>query len=125
MCRNDLESLAIFNVSYHIVFNILLTILLFTVDISYNIAYKILSTILYYHNGSWQIYLRRNSLHTEGHSYHIVFNILLTILLFTVDISYNITYKNCLQYCITIMVSGRFTYVGTPYTRTDTGQTSV
>jgi hypothetical protein len=33
------------------VFNILLTILLFTVDISYNIAYKILSTILYYHNG--------------------------------------------------------------------------
>ena len=51
MCRNDLESLAIFNVSYHIVFNILLTILLFTVDISYNIAYKILSTILYYQNG--------------------------------------------------------------------------
>ena len=70
MCRNNLESLAIFNLSYHIVFNILLIILLFTVELSYNIV------------------------------------------LFTVNISYNI-----------VMVSGRFTYVGIPYTRTDTGQT--
>jgi hypothetical protein len=43
-----------------------------------------------------------------------------TVLLFTVDISYNIVYKIL---SITIMVSGRFTYVGIPYTRTDTGQT--
>ena len=63
---------------------------------------------------------RRESLAIFNLSYHIVFNILLTILLFTVDISYNIVYKIL---SITIMVSGRFTYVGIPYTRTDTGQT--
>ena len=33
--------------------------------------------------------------------------------------------RHIIQYCVQniIMVSGRFTYVGTPYTRTDTGQT--
>ena len=48
MCRNNLESLAIFKISYNIAYKILFTIQMFNVEISYNIAYKILFTILYY-----------------------------------------------------------------------------
>ncbi len=84
--------LTIFNISYHIAYNILFTILLFTVvldfcmlpysaapllaifKISYHIAYNILFTILLFMYitilggaiGWWRIYLGRNSLHTDG-----------------------------------------------------------
>ena len=47
--------LAIFNISYHIAYNILFTILLF-----------MYITILGGAIGWWRIYLRRNSLHTDG-----------------------------------------------------------
>jgi hypothetical protein len=55
--------LAIFNISYHIVYNILFTILLFIV---FNVVLDICITILGSAIGWWRIYLRRNSLHTDG-----------------------------------------------------------
>jgi len=48
-------------------------------------------------------------------SYNIAYKILFTILYYHNTI---LRTKYCLQYCITILVSGGFTYVGIPYTQT-------
>ncbi len=112
--------LAIFNISYNIANKILFTIQMINVDISYNIVYKILITILYYHTGQWRIYLCRNSLHTDGHqTKYCIQKILFTIFRCLMQTYHTILRtKYCLQYCITILVSGGFTYVGIPYTQT-------
>jgi hypothetical protein len=96
MRHNDLESPAIFNKSHNIAFRILLTIQVFTLDISYNIVCTILFTIQSFISLS-VLFMHHNdlkSLAIFNKSYNIAYRILLTIQVFTVDISYNIVYTS-------------------------------